>query len=72
MVLVMGALLEQVPCRKKRAASRLRLDAVTGLRQRVRLSPDPAREPPDERTEYQTGLDRKGNVGGHADEHSER
>ena len=42
------------------------------LTQQVRLGPDPLREPPGERTEYQPGLDRKGNVGGHADEHSER
>jgi len=34
----------------------------------LRLSADPAREPPDEPTEYQPGLGREGNVGGHADE----
>ncbi len=38
----------------------------------LRLSGDPAREPPDERTEYQPGLGREGNVGGHADEGAEQ
>ncbi len=38
----------------------------------LRLSADPAREPPDERTEYQPGLGREGNVGGHADEDAEQ
>ena len=32
----------------------------------LRLSGDPAREPPDEGTEYQSGLGRERNVRGHA------
>jgi hypothetical protein len=37
----------------------------------LRLSADPAQEPPDKRTEYQPGLGRERKVGGHADKDAE-
>src|SRR5206468_6392521 len=57
-------------CRPREAAEAEVARPWTGRRSQeraiLRLSADPAKEPSDERTEYQPGFGRERNVGGHA------